>query len=648
VTNHERTQACPFSHYAPPPEQGGLGGPSPTPVDDRVADCTARTPPGAQAMSSGHKTGIIREINGPIVIITLPGVRNGEQVRIGELGLYGEVIALNGKNAVAQAYERTEGLRPGERVERLGWPLSVELGPGLIGGIFDGIQRPLDALFRKTGDHIPRGLHLPALDREKAWRFKPNEELKRGQPLTAGIRLGTVKESAVIEHHILLPPDRLGELLELAPEGEYRLDQPIGRLRTPDGRTRTLKLYHRWPVRTPRPYLRRDHGVAPLITGQRILDTFFPLLKGGKGAVPGPFGAGKTVVQQQVARWSNADIVIYVGCGERGNELVDVLETFPQLQDPYSGRKLMERTLLVANTSNMPVVAREASIYVGITMAEYYRDQGYDVVMLADSTSRWAEALREVSGRLGQMPVEEGYPAYLASRLAAVYERAGRVETGGCGKGSVTLIGAISPPGGDFSEPVTAHTKEIIQTFWALSKELADARHYPAIDWVDSFSEHVSTAARWWHQEVDPRWEQRRGEALALLARDAELSRIVNLVGPEALSSAQRWELEGAALIKEAVLQQSALDPVDTFASPERQFLLLDMALTIFEKGAELIELGVPAQELADLPMLAKARRAKQIYDNQQTAQLRALMEEFSQVFQAIRLEYAKFKEHTP
>lgn len=597
-------------------------------------------------MSTANKTGIIREINGPIITITLPGIRNGEQVKIGKLGLYGEVITLDGDNAVVQAYESTDGVRPGEPVQGLGWQLSVELGPGLLGGIFDGVQRPLEEIVSQAGDHIPRGLNLPALDRDKAWFFKPNEELEHGQQLAAGALLGTVQETNIIEHRIMVPPDRSGELVELAPEGEYKLDEPIGRIRTSDGRTRKLKLYHRWPVRTPRPYQRRDHGVAPLITGQRILDTFFPLLKGGKGAVPGPFGAGKTVVQQQVARWSNADIVIFVGCGERGNELVDVLETFPQLQDPYSGRKLMERTLLVANTSNMPVVAREASIYVGITMAEYYRDQGYDVVMLADSTSRWAEALREVSGRLGQMPVEEGYPAYLASRLAAVYERAGRVETGGCGKGSVTLIGAVSPPGGDFSEPVTAHTKEIIQTFWALSKELADARHYPAIDWVGSFSEHVSTAALWWHKEISPEWEQRRGEALALLARDAELSRIVNLVGPEALSSAQRWELEGAALIKEGVLQQSALEPVDTFASPEKQFLLLDMALTIFDKGAELIELGVPAQELTDLPMLSKARRAKQVYDSQQTEQLKELMEEFNQVFQNIRLEYAKFKEH--
>jgi V/A-type H+-transporting ATPase subunit A len=395
-------------------------------------------------------------------------------------------------------------------------------------------------------------------------------------------------------------------------------------------------------VRRPRPYLRRDDGVAPLITGQRVIDTFFPQLKGGKGAVPGPFGAGKTVVQQQVARWSNADIVIYVGCGERGNELVDVLETFPQLDDPYSGRKLMERTLLVANTSNMPVVAREASVYVGITMAEYYRDMGYDVVMLADSTSRWAEALREVSGRLGQMPVEEGYPAYLASRLAAVYERAGRVETQGAGSGSVTLIGAVSPPGGDFSEPVTSHTKDIIETFWALSKELADARHYPSIDWVTSFSGHVHTAAEWWHQEIDRNWERRRTEALALLARDAELARIVNLVGPEALSSAQRWELEGAALIKEGVLQQSALDEVDTFCSPRKQFALLDLCLFIFRRGAALIELGVPVQELQQLPLLARVRRCKSMFNSDQVDQIEALKADAERTYEKMRLEYAQ------
>jgi len=599
-----------------------------------------------KSMRGQSRSGRILEINGPIVTVRLAGIRNGEQVRIGRLGIIGETIALQGDQAVVQAYESTEGICPGEPVTGLGWPLSVELGPGLLGGIFDGIQRPLDQIHLKSGDYIPRGLALPALDREKRWHFVPRADLKSGTALAAGALLGQVAETERIEHRILLPPDRGGNLLELAPEGDYRLDEPIGRIRTADGHSHKLRLYQRWPVRTARPYHRRSSSVAPLITGQRIMDSFFPLIKGGKAAVPGPFGAGKTVVQHQIARWSDADIVIFVGCGERGNELADVLETFPHLNDPRTGRSLMERTLLVANTSNMPVVAREASIYVGITIAEYYRDQGYDVVMLADSTSRWAEALREVSGRLGQMPVEEGYPAYLGSRLAAVYERAGQVETLGGERGSVTLIGTVSPPGGDFSEPVTAHTKEIIQTFWALSKELADARHYPAIDWVNSFSGQTGVVAEWWHETVGDQWEQNRAKALALLARAAELARIVNLVGPEALSDAQRWDLESAALLKEGVLQQSALDPVDSYSSPEKQYLLLRMMLTIYQKGAGLIEIGVPVRELMELPMLTKARRAKAMYESNQTEQLRALHEAFIQAFEEARVEYAKFKEH--
>ena len=593
-------------------------------------------------MSEHARGGVIRDINGPIVTIELPGVRNGEQVKIGELGLFGEVISLNGRQAIVQTYESTEGVRPGGPAIGLGWPLSVELGPGLLGGIFDGVQRPLEKIALQSGDYIRRGLSIPALDRSRVWEFEPNPELEPGATLGPGVVLGSVQETQTIRHRILVPPGLRGELEEIAPSGDYDLEATIGRLRDAQGRSHRLQLYHRWPVRKPRPYKQRDDGISPLITGQRVIDTFFPQLKGGKGAVPGPFGAGKTVVQQQVARWSNADIVIYVGCGERGNELVDVLETFPQLDDPYSGRKLMERTLLVANTSNMPVVAREASVYVGLTMAEYYRDMGYDVVMLADSTSRWAEALREVAGRLGQMPVEEGYPAYLASRLAAVYERAGRVETFGAGSGSVTLIGAVSPPGGDFSEPVTSHTKDIIETFWALSKELADARHYPSIDWVTSFSGHVRTAAQWWHQEVDRHWEKRRTQALALLTRDAELSRIVNLVGPEALSSAQRWELEGAALIKEGVLQQSALDPVDTFCSPKKQFALLDLALFVFKQGAALIDLGVPVQELQILPLMAKIRRCKSLYNSDQVDKILEFRAEVAQELEKIRLEYVK------
>jgi V/A-type H+-transporting ATPase subunit A len=595
---------------------------------------------------ASNVTGTILDINGPIVTVRMPGVRSGAQVRIGNVGLYGEVIALKGDRAIVQAYESTDGMCPGESAEDLGWPLSVELGPGLMGQIFDGVQRPLENIFAQSGDRIPLGLNIVALDRDKNWPFVPNEAHEPGKEIASGAILGTVQETQTVLHKIMVPPGIEGELLEIAPLGEYKLDDCIARVKSKNGQVHKLKLYHRWSVRRPRPFHSRDDGVAPLITGQRVLDTFFPVLKGGKSAVPGPFGAGKTVVQQQIARWANADIVIYVGCGERGNELVDVLETFPEMTDPYTGRKLMERTLLVANTSNMPVVAREASVYVGMTMAEYYRDMGYDVVMLADSTSRWAEALREVSGRLGQMPVEEGYPAYLASRLAAVYERAGRINALGGDKGSVTLIGAVSPPGGDFSEPVTSHTKDIIDTFWALSKELADARHYPSVDWVGSFSDHVDTAAKWWATDVNPAWKGRRAAALGLLSRDAELSRIVNLVGPEALSSPQRWVLEGAALIKEGVLQQNAMDDIDTFCSPAKQFELLDLVLTIYDQGAEMVELGVPIQELQELALLGQARRLKSSYSSEQMDSFKEFRGEIDKVFNSIRLEYAKQGEH--
>ena len=584
--------------------------------------------------------GKILEINGPIVTAHMPGIANGTQVRVGKASLMGEIIGLQEENALIQVYETTAMVRPGEEVISLEQPLSVELGPGLLGGIFDGVQRPLTTIREQAGDHIPRGLESPALDREKQWHFVPNEELKAGQQITGGCRLGSVQETESIVHHILVPPDVQGELLELLPEGDYVVTDAIAHLHTPMGEQMPLTMFHRWPVRKPRPYMRRDDAVAPLLTGQRILDTFFPLLKGGKGAVPGPFGAGKTMVQQQIARWSNADIVIYVGCGERGNELVDILETFPQLTDPNSGRSLMERTLLVANTSNMPVVAREASIYVGITLAEYYRDQGYDVVLVADSTSRWAEALREVAGRLGQMPVEEGYPAYLGSRLAAFYERAGRVETLAENSGSVTLIGAVSPPGGDFSEPVTNHTKEIIQTFWALSKELADARHYPAISWTESFSSYVEAAGEWWEDNIAPRWRRRRAKALALLTEAEELTRVVNLVGAEALSSQQRWTLESASLIKEGVLQQSALDDADSYCSPEKQYALLNLMLSVYEEGLRLIELKVPVSQIVNLSVIARVRRCKSRYDSDQIEQLKEFANEVHMELASLQATY--------
>jgi V/A-type H+/Na+-transporting ATPase subunit A len=589
-------------------------------------------------------TGEIIAINGPIVTVQLPGIRNSEQVRVGQLGLMGEVIRLEGEQATVQVYESTESLRPGETVQALGHSLSVELGPGLIGQIFDGVQRPLATIFQESGDYISRGLNVDPLSRDTLWEFTSNHRLAIGTQVTPGTLLGKVQETASISHPILVPPHCQGELIELAHAGQYNIEQKIAQIKQDNGEIKSLRLFHRWPVRTPRPYQNRDHAVLPLLTGQRILDTFFPLLKGGKGAVPGPFGAGKTMLQQQIARWANADIVIYVGCGERGNELVDILETFPELTDPHTGRSLMERTLLIANTSNMPVVAREASIYVGVTIAEYYRDLGYDVVMVADSTSRWAEALREVGGRLGQMPVEEGYPAYLASRLAAFYERAGRVTTLGNQKASVTLIGAVSPPGGDFSEPVTSHTKEIVQTFWALSKELADARHYPSIDWNDSFSDYVNIAQQWWAENIDSHWLEYRNEALKLLAHADELARIVNLVGPEALSPAQRWVLEGAALIREGVLQQSAVDEIDSFCSPEKQMRLLTIMLRIYHQGVNLLEAGVPVQQLSDLSILARARRIKSELRNTELDNT-DFDQEIRAAFDKIRAEYGYEKE---
>jgi V/A-type H+-transporting ATPase subunit A len=591
--------------------------------------------------------GKVIEINGPLVTIELADVRTGEEVNIGKMNLSGEVITRNGARALVQVYEPTESLRPGEPVTALGHPLSVELGPGLLGSIFDGVQRPLLEYARQRGDYVPRGIHISPLDRSRLWRFEPAADLSIGAHIQSGTLLGSVQETPAIVHRILAPPDVDGELMEIISASEITVDGVVARVRSEQGVIRELRLFHRWPVRTPRPYLRRDEAVEPLLTGQRILDTFFPLVKGGRAAVPGPFGAGKTMVQQQIARWSDANIVIYVGCGERGNELVDILESFPKLVDPSSGRSLMERTLLVANTSNMPVVAREASIYVGITLGEYYRDQGYDVVLVADSTSRWAEALREVAGRFGQMPVEEGYPAYLASRLAAFYERAGRVKTFAGENGSITLIGAVSPPGGDFSEPVTSHTKEIVQTFWALSKELADARHYPAVDWVESFSGYVASCSGWWAEHVDPRWAERRAAALGILSQAEELARIVNLVGPEALSQQQRWALEGVALLKEGVLQQSALDPVDSYCSPQKQFALVDQMLSIYQQGLKLLEFGVPVQELLRLPLLAEAQRLKGAYTNDQMDELRSFSVRADNEFKRLRDEYAQHGKST-
>ncbi|MBC7236271.1 MAG: V-type ATP synthase subunit A, partial [Chloroflexi bacterium] len=532
-------------------------------------------------------------VNGPVVRAEM---RNGlimeEQVEIGPHHLVGEVISLERQVATFQVYEETSGLKPGDPVFGLGMRLSLELGPGLMGRVFDGIQRPLEALAAQTGDFIQRGAGtVPALDREKKWSFKPMVSV--GDAVRGGAVFGSVPETGIIEHRLLIPPELSGKISWIAPEGEYTVDEVVARLEI-EGTEQELTMLQRWAVREERPFSERLNPTEPLITGQRVIDAIFPIAKGGTACLPGGFGTGKTVLQHSLAKWSDADIVIYVGCGERGNEMTDVLTEFPKLEDPRSGRSLMERTILIANTSNMPVAAREASIYTGITMAEYYRDMGYDVALMADSTSRWAEALREISGRLEEMPAEEGFPAYLPSRLASFYERAGRVITLGGQRGSVTVIGAVSPPGGDFSEPVTQHTLRFTRVLWALDKSLAAARHFPAIAPLQSYSGYVDECAEWWEEKVDERYRTYRAEVMRILQQQAEIEEIAQLVGSDSLPETQRFILFVADLIEEAFLQQSALDPIDAFTSPEKQMAMIRLLLYIYERGRRMIEKGVP------------------------------------------------------
>jgi len=482
--------------------------------------------------------GEIYRISGPLVIAEGLKAKMYDVCKVGEEGLMGEVVGIKGDKVLIQVYEDTSGIRPGEKVVNTGMPLSVELGPGMLGMIYDGVQRPLPVLRELTGDFIGRGVEAPALDRKKKWPFKPI--LKKGDKVKGGEIIGIVKETELIkEHRILVPPNVSGTIVEIY-EGDFTVEDTIAVL---DNGTE-LKLYHRWPVRVPRPYVEKLPPEVPLITGQRVLDTFFPVAKGGTAAIPGPFGSGKTVTQHQLAKWADAQIIVYIGCGERGNEMTEVLEEFPELKDPRTGRPLMERTILIANTSNMPVAAREASVYTGITIAEYFRDMGYDVAIQADSTSRWAEAMREISGRLEEMPGEEGYPAYLASRLAEFYERAGRVKTLSGYVGSVTVIGAVSPPGGDFSEPVTQNTLRIVKVFWALDAKLAARRHFPAINWLQSYSLYVDVLRPWFEKNVAPDWGELRNWAMEVLQEEANLQEIVQLVGSDALPDAQRIILE--------------------------------------------------------------------------------------------------------
>jgi V/A-type H+-transporting ATPase subunit A len=538
------------------------------------------------------------------------GAQMYELVRVGEEKLIGEIIRVEGNKATVQVYEETSGLKPGDVVERTGKPLSVELGPGIVGQIYDGIQRPLTSTAELIGPFFKRGTAIPSLDREKKWAFKV--KAKVGDKVVGGDILGEVQETPLVNHRILVPPDVEGKLKWIAGEGEYTVTEKIAEVETSEG-VKDLTMVQVWPVRKPRPYKHKLPPTTPLITGQRIIDTFFPMAKGGQGAIPGGFGTGKTVMLHTIAQWADTNVVVYVGCGERGNEMAEVLERFPKLQDPRSGRPLMERTVLIANTSNMPIAAREASIYTGITICEYFRDMGYDVALQADSTSRWAEALREISGRLEEMPGEEGYPAYLGSRLSEFYERAGRVEVLGSEPrvGSISVVGAVSPPGGDFSEPVTQNTLRIIKVFWGLDKALAEKRHFPAINWLTSYSLYYDTLDEWFRKSLNPDWSELRGKALELLQREEELQEIVRLVGPDALSDAQRVILEAAKIIREDYLMQSAYHPIDSYCSLEKSYHMLKVIIRFYERMKTAVDRGIPIKEIISLPVVEEIARMK-------------------------------------
>jgi V/A-type H+-transporting ATPase subunit A len=541
--------------------------------------------------------GKVKRVNGPVIeVMGITDAQMFELVRVGEENLIGELIKLETQSAVVQVYEDTTGIAPYDPVYGAGMELSVELGPGMVGTIYDGIQRPLEAIRDISEIYIKRGISVPSLDREKKWHFVPS--LKQGDSVSGGAVLGTVQETENVLHKILVPPDDKGILESIVPEGDYTVEDVIAILNTNDSRQKELFLMHRWPIRVQRPTAKRVALDIPLITGQRVIDTLFPVAKGGTVSIPGGFGTGKTMTQQAVAKWCDADLIVYIGCGERGNEITDVLTEFPELVDPRSGRSLMERTILIANTSNMPVSAREASIYTGITMAEYFRDQGYDVAVMADSTSRWAEALRELSGRMEEMPAEEGFPAYLPTKIAEFYERAGSMEVLNGQRGSVTIIGAVSPPGGDFSEPVTQHTKRFIRCFWALDRNLANARHYPAISWLDSYSEYLNEMASWWQQQVGDEWQSDRTEMMDLLHREVRLQQVVKLVGPDALPDTQRFILEVCTLFKNAFLQQNAYDKIDMFSVVQKQAKMLHIIVNYWKRGYEAIKNGATLVKL--------------------------------------------------
>lgn len=560
-----------------------------------------------------NKQGKIIKIAGPLVVAEkIPGARMYDVVRVGEERLIGEILEIRGNNASIQVYEETGGLKPGEPVQSTNQALSVELAPGLLGTIYDGIQRPLDLIKAMEGDFISRGIEVPAIDREKEWDFRP--KVKEDDEVEAGDILGTVQETEIIEHHILVPVGIKGKVRKVR-AGKAKVEDIIVIIETDEGRQKKVSMLQKWPVRKMRPYEKQLAPEEPLITGQRVIDTFFPIAKGGTACIPGPFGSGKTVVQHQLSKWADAEIIVFVGCGERGNEMTDVLRKFPELKDPKTGKPLMQRTILIANTSNMPVAAREASIYTGITLAEYYRDMGYDVALMADSTSRWAEALREMSGRLEEMPGEEGYPAYLPSRLAEFYERAGRIICLGKDgrRGSLSTIGAVSPPGGDLSEPVTQATLRVVRVFWALVAELAYQRHFPAIHWLRSYSLYLEDLEKYFTQKVATDWMKLRARAMTLLQQEDELRETVRLVGLDALSSQDRIAMETARSLREDFLQQFAFHDVDTYTSIKKQYLMLKTMLSYYDVSLEALKEEISLDNLISLSVREDIAKMKYV-----------------------------------
>ena len=576
--------------------------------------------------------GKVVKVSGPLVVATgLSDANMSDVVRVGPQRLIGEILTMNGDAASIQVYEETSGLGPGAEVVTTGYPMSVELGPGMIENIYDGIQRPLEEIMKKVGgNNLPRGVEVPPIDPEKLWEFTP--VAKAGDKVEGGDVIGTVPETPVVLHKIMVPPYLKGTLKSVTPAGSYNVKTVVAVLTREDGTDVEITMSQRWPVRVGRPYKRKYPPVRPLSTGQRIVDTCFPVAKGGTAAIPGPFGSGKTVMQHAVAKWSDVDIVIYIGCGERGNEMTDVLREFPELIDPRTGESLMKRTVLIANTSDMPVAAREASIYTGITIAEYFRDMGYDVAVIADSTSRWAEALREMSGRLEEMPGEEGYPAYLASRLAQFYERAGSVSCLGSDdrRGSLTAVGAVSPPGGDLSEPVSQGTMRIVKVFWALDAQLAYKRHFPAINWLNSYSLYLDSLKPWFDENLGPEFMQNREQAMSLLQSEASLNEIVQLVGKDSLSPNDQLTLESARMVREDFLQQNSFMDVDSYSSYDRQAQLLAMILGYDKLCRAAIAKGAPTMELFGIPARERIGRAKSVpveQYQQEYADIRVQME---------------------